>query len=192
MQRRIGGALALIGGVSALVYVTIFLPHYFLGWWGGVEDLVHYFKDIVWYEQSVSTATHPYSAPWWSWPLLLRACGAYESFIRTHGGATEPSLIAEFLLRDRLFPRSVLHSLVTAEDCLAALNPGPVRMGMDDPARRPVGQQRTRLEYADTGQLTEQLPELLGTLQRACAAACEGITGRYFQYEAPVAWERDG
>lgn len=126
------------------------------------------------------------------WPLLLRACGAYESFIRTHGGAAEPALVAEFLLRDRLFPRSVLHSLVTAEDCLAALNPGPVRMGMDDPARRPVGQQRTRLEYADTSQLTEQLPELLGTLQRACAAACEAITGRYFQYEAPVAWERDG
>jgi uncharacterized alpha-E superfamily protein len=127
-----------------------------------------------------------------SWPLLLRACGAYESFIRTHGGAAEPALVAEFLLRDRLFPRSVLHSLVTAEDCLAALNPGPVRMGMDDPARRPVGQQRTRLEYADTSQLTEQLPELLGTLQRACAAACEAITGRYFQYEAAVAWERDG
>jgi len=127
-----------------------------------------------------------------SWPLLLRACGAYESFIRTHGGAAESALVAEFLLRDRLFPRSVLHSLVTAEDCLAALNPGPVRMGMDDPARRPVGQQRTRLEYADTSQLTDQLPELLGTLQRACAAACEAITSRYFQYEAPVAWERDG
>src|SRR5712691_11937452 len=110
------------------------------------------------------------------WPLLLHACGAYESFIRTHGWVAEPSLVAEFLLRDRLFPRSVLYSLVTAEDCLAALNPGPVRMGMDDPARRPVGQLRTRLEYADTRQLTDQLPELLGTLQQACVEACEAIT----------------
>ena len=32
------------------------------------------------------------------WPLLLRACGAYESFMRTHGGAAEPALVAEFLL----------------------------------------------------------------------------------------------
>ena len=127
-----------------------------------------------------------------SWPLLLRACGAYESFIRTHGGAAEPAVVAEFLLRDRLFPRSVLYSLVTAEDCLAALNPGSVRMGMDDPARRSVGQLRTRLEYADTWQLTDQLAELLGSLQQACVEACEAITGRYFQYEAPVAWERDG
>jgi hypothetical protein len=43
-----------------------------------------------------------------SWPLLLHACGAYESFIRTHGWVAEPALVAEFLLRDRLFPRSAL------------------------------------------------------------------------------------
>src|SRR5580658_7410444 len=54
------------------------------------------------------------------WPLLLNACGAYESFIRTHGWAAEPTRVAEFLLLDRLFPRSALHSLVTAEDCLMA------------------------------------------------------------------------
>src|SRR5580700_141411 len=127
-----------------------------------------------------------------SWALLLHACGAYESFIRTHGWAAEPSRVAEFLLRDRLFPRSVVYSLVTAEECLVALNPGSVRMGMDDPARRPVGQLRTRLEYADPAQLPDQLPELLGTLQEVCVEACEAITRRYFQYEAPVAWERDG
>ena len=127
-----------------------------------------------------------------SWPLLLHACGAYESFIRTHGWAAEPSRVAEFLLLDRLFPRSVLHSLVTAEECLMALNPGPVRMGMDDPARRPVGQLRTRLEYADPALLPDELPELLGQLQQACVEACDAITGRYFQYEAPVLWERDG
>jgi len=122
--------------------------------------------------------------------VLLRACGAYESFIRTQGWAAEPSLVAEFLLLDRLFPRSVLHSLGTAEDCLLALNPDPVRMGTDDPARRPVGRLRTRLEYADRQQLAEQLPELLETLQQACAQACEAITMRYFQYEASVAWEQ--
>jgi uncharacterized alpha-E superfamily protein len=126
------------------------------------------------------------------WPLLLHACGAYESFIRTHGWTAEPARVAEFLLLDRLFPRSALHSLVTAEECLEALNPGPVRMGMDDPARRPVGQLRTRLEYADTGQLPVQLPELLATLQETCVEACEAITELYFQYETPVAWERDG
>jgi uncharacterized alpha-E superfamily protein len=127
-----------------------------------------------------------------SWPLLLHACGAYESFIRTHGWAAEPTRVAEFLLLDRLFPRSVLYSLVAAEECLKGLDPGPVRMGMDDTARRSVGQLRTRLEYADPDLLPDELPDLLGQLQQACVEACDAITKRYFQYEAPVLWERDG
>src|ERR1019366_1089901 len=36
-----------------------------------------------------------------------------------------------------------------AEECLAALDPDPVRAGMGDLARRPIGRMRTRLEYAD-------------------------------------------
>lgn len=126
------------------------------------------------------------------WPVLLRACGAHESFIRTHGWAAEPSRVAEFLLLDRLFPRSVVHALATAEECLAAFNPGATRAGVDDPARRPVGRLRNRLEYADPKQLTAQLPELLSTLQETCVQASEAIAKRYFQYRAPVAWERDG
>jgi uncharacterized alpha-E superfamily protein len=126
------------------------------------------------------------------WTVLLRACGAHESFIRTHGWAAESDRVAEFLLLDRLFPRSVVFALSAAEECLAALNPGAVRAGVDDPARRPVGRLRNRLEYADPKQLTAQLPELLSTLQETCVEASEAIARRYFQYEAPVAWERGG
>jgi uncharacterized alpha-E superfamily protein len=125
------------------------------------------------------------------WTVLLRACGAHESFIRTHGWVGEPARVAEFLLLDRLFPRSVVHALGTAEECLAHLSPGPVRMGIDDPARRPVGTLRTRLEYADPKQLPSQLPELLSTLQETCVLASEAIASRYFRYQAPVAWERE-
>lgn len=126
------------------------------------------------------------------WPVLLRACGAHESFIRTHGRAAEPSRVVEFLLLDRLFPRSVVHALGTAEECLSALSPGPARAGVEDPARRPVGRLRHRLEYADPEQLPAQLPELLRTLQETCVEASEAIADRYFHYQSPVAWERDG
>jgi uncharacterized alpha-E superfamily protein len=126
------------------------------------------------------------------WTMLLRACGAHESFIRTHGWAAEDHRVAEFLLLDRLFPRSVVHALGTAEECLAALNPGSVRAGLDDPARRPVGRLRHRLEYADPKQLPAQLPELLSTLQETCVQSSEAIAKRYFQYQAHVAWERGG
>ena len=84
------------------------------------------------------------------WRTVLRACGADEAFLRTHGGTFEPQRVAEFLLLDRLFPRSALHALGTAEQCLRELAPTTERAGVTDAARRPIGQIRTRLEYADT------------------------------------------
>jgi uncharacterized alpha-E superfamily protein len=126
------------------------------------------------------------------WPTLLRACGAYESFIRTHDWTVDARQVPEFLILDRLFPRSVLHTLTTAEECLAALEPGPVRSGIGDPARRPIGRLRTGLEYADPQLLPDQLPELLGTLQETCMKASEAVTERYFRYAHVIAWEHEG
>ncbi|ROO83735.1 putative alpha-E superfamily protein [Actinocorallia herbida] len=126
------------------------------------------------------------------WSMLLRASGADESYIRTHGGTGEPRLVAAFLLLDRLFPRSVLHVLTLAEDCLAVLDPDPARAGFTDAARRPIGRLRTRLEYTDAAQLLEQLPELLTALQHTCVRATEAVADKYFQYALPVAWEQEG
>jgi uncharacterized alpha-E superfamily protein len=126
------------------------------------------------------------------WPMLLRACGAYESFIRTRSWTGDAAHVAEFLILDRLFPRSVLHTLGTAEDCLAALDPGPVRGGTGDPARRPIGRLRTRLEYSDPQLLPAQLGDVLSALQQTCLEATEAITDRYFSYAQPVAWAQEG
>ncbi len=126
-----------------------------------------------------------------SWPMLLRSCGAYESFIRTRTWAGDPQQVVEFLLMDRLFPRSVVHALATAEEALAALDPMAGSAALTDPARRSVGQLRTRLEYADPQQLPGLLPDLLATLQRSCRDASEAITARYFIYEQPVIWAQE-
>jgi uncharacterized alpha-E superfamily protein len=125
------------------------------------------------------------------WLMLLRACGAYESFIRSQGWAGGPAQAAEFLILDRLFPRSVLHALGTAEECLAALDPEAGRAGMADPARRPIGALRTRLEYSRTDLPPDQLAELLASLQQTCLLASEAITERYFSYAEAVAWAQE-
>jgi uncharacterized alpha-E superfamily protein len=126
------------------------------------------------------------------WRTLLRACGADESFVRTHGGEVHPHRVAEFLLLDRLFPRSALHALTAAEEALEALSPSTERAGMADAARRPVGQARTRLEYADATRLSDDLPAHLRALQQACAAASAAVTARYFDQTMPVTWAHEG
>ena len=77
------GAIALVGSVAAIAYLAVFFPHYWLGWWGGIEDLFKYYSDVVWYEKSVSSATHPYASPWWSWPLMLRPIAYWQNFPKT-------------------------------------------------------------------------------------------------------------
>jgi Gpi18-like mannosyltransferase/predicted membrane-bound dolichyl-phosphate-mannose-protein mannosyltransferase len=79
LQLTVGAAL-MIGSVSGIFYLAAFLPHYALGWWGGLADLVSYYKDVIWYENSVATATHPYASPWWSWPLMLRPVAYWQNF----------------------------------------------------------------------------------------------------------------
>ena len=56
-----------------------------------------------------------------AWGTSLRACGAYEAFLRTYKGLETERGAAEFLLLDRLFPRSVVFGLSEAERCLERL-----------------------------------------------------------------------
>jgi uncharacterized alpha-E superfamily protein len=118
--------------------------------------------------------------------LLLQASGADESFTRTHG--VNADQVLEFLLLDRLYPRSIVYSLMTAEKCLRALTPATTRSGVADPALAAIGRVRTGLEYADLDDLRGRVPELLGTLQEACAAAGEAISLRFFQHREELAW----
>ena len=85
-----------------------------------------------------------------SWTTLLRACGADETFLRTYRGALDADHVAEFLLLDRLFPRSVFAALVEAERCLLALEPDIARAGVGDPSRRIVGRVRDRVSSTST------------------------------------------
>lgn len=126
-----------------------------------------------------------------AWRTVLRACGADESFLRTHGGTVRAERVVEFLLHDRLFPRSALHALTTAEQCLLELDPAIERAGVTDAARRPIGQVRTRLEYTESDVLLRDLADHLDRLKAACAAASAAVTERYFPEAAPVSWAHE-
>ena len=86
-------------------------------------------------------------APNSAWPTTLRACGAYQSFLRTYRGLETDREAAEYLLLDRLFPRSVVHALTRAEQCLANLEASGQRVGFQDEAQRLLGRARAELEY---------------------------------------------
>ncbi len=126
------------------------------------------------------------------WASTLRACGGYEAFLRTYRGQETERAAAEFLLLDRLFPRSVVFSLVRAEQCLDNLESSGQRAGFQNDARRLLGRTRAELEYRSLADVVADLPNEMERLQRTCALATEAVTRRFFAGAEALAWHGMG
>jgi uncharacterized alpha-E superfamily protein len=120
--------------------------------------------------------------------LLLRSCGGYEPYLRLFQGVVEPSKVLDFLLRDRLFPRSAFASLTVTEDCLAQITIG--REDDWDEARGLVGLARAELEYTPLAALRTGLSARLRQLQGNISQVSDAITRRYFAHDLPTEWRR--
>lgn len=126
-----------------------------------------------------------------TWGTLLRSCGAYESYLRTYRGPVQEARAAEFLMVDRLSPRSVFAALSNAERCLAMLDPAAGRSGVADEARRLLGRARADLEFRSPGDLLADFSADLEGLQATCSMVNEAIAARYFPRIAQLTWSTD-
>ena len=115
------------------------------------------------------------------WTTTLRSCSAYEAYLRTYKHAVDASSAVEFLLLDRLFPRSVYHALTTAEHRLGELDPTSARAGVDNEARRRVGRLRAELEFISVDEALDDLPRFITRFQRECGEIHGAIARRYFR-----------
>ena len=94
-----------------------------------------------------------------SWTTILRSCGGYEAYLRSYRGVPSTQSAAEFLLLDRLFPRSIIASVIRAEESLREIDPRAGRVGVTDQARRLLGQIRSELEYRPDRRDPRRSPE---------------------------------
>jgi uncharacterized alpha-E superfamily protein len=122
------------------------------------------------------------------WTTTLRACSAHEAYLRTYRRAVSAPSVVEFLLLDRLFPRSVYHVLTSAEHSLAELNPTAARAGVDDDALRTLGRMRAELEFLRIDEAIKDLPLLLARLQLEWAEVNSAIARRFFRETRVIEW----
>jgi uncharacterized alpha-E superfamily protein len=134
------------------------------------------------------TTTALAGGPAAGWQTALRACGAHEAFLRTYRGLEADQEAAEFLLLDRLFPRSIVAALTTAEQCLEELESATQRAGFGDEAQRLLGRARADLEYRPLADIVSHLPEEMERLQRTCTDAAEAVAVRYFETAEAINW----
>jgi uncharacterized alpha-E superfamily protein len=128
-----------------------------------------------------------------AWVTLLRSAGAHDTYLRTYRGALDAGRVVEFMLLDRLFPRSVFYSLRLAERHLDELHNRPHdRIGATGEAQRLLGRARSELEFLQPGAVLESLDARLAELQKTCRDVGEALSLQYFHSAPWVAWTDAG
>ncbi|QPE04317.1 alpha-E domain-containing protein [Microbacterium schleiferi] len=123
-----------------------------------------------------------------SWTTILRSCGAYEAYLRTYRGIPSARNAAEFLLLDRLFPRSIIYSIQQAEGCMSAIDPRADRVGHSNNVLRALGRIRNDLEYKPVADILSDLPDEMERVQVVTREASEAIRQRFFPTQAEPSW----
>ena len=125
------------------------------------------------------------------WTATLRSCSALEAYLRTYGGAIDGAKVLEFLVLDRLFPRSIHFSLSAAEAALAEIAPLAGRTGTVGEAQRALGKARAAIELRDTAEIRDHLAEILVLIEGACSAASSAVARRFFREASFDAWNHE-
>ncbi|MGB0970690.1 MAG: alpha-E domain-containing protein [Mycobacterium sp.] len=131
-----------------------------------------------------------------AWVTVLRSAGAHDTYLRTYRGVLDAARVVEFMVLDRLFPRSVMYSLRLAEHSIDELQKRRInRIGATAEVQRLLGRMRSELEFLPQGVLLESLEERLATIQSMCADVGEALAQEYFHSAPWIAWAdagRDG
>src|SRR5689334_13205991 len=123
------------------------------------------------------------------WVTVLRSAGAHDTYLRTYRGALDASRVVQFLLLDRLFPRSAFHALLQAEACLEELDRGPTaRIGTGAEASRLLGKARSDLEFLRPAELLDNLTGRLQALQTTVREVGEAVSRQYFHAVPWIEW----
>jgi uncharacterized alpha-E superfamily protein len=125
-----------------------------------------------------------------NWTTLLRSCAAHEAYLRRVRSLVEEERAAEFLLIDRMFPRSIAYNLSRAERIVTELDPEALRRSPGAQARFALGRARSNLEYRQVREILDDLPAQMQAVQVACAQASDLISERFFQ-PAITVWTQE-
>ena len=127
------------------------------------------------------------------WVTVLRSAGAHDTYLRTYRGALDAGRVVQFLLLDRLFPRSVFYALRQAEAVLEQLDLRPTaRVGSKGESLRLLGKARSDLEFLRDDELLDELTDRLAGLQKTVRDVGEAVALQYFHSVPWVAWSNAG
>ena len=99
------------------------------------------------------------------WSALLNSTSGLQMYRRQYG-RIHPQKVVEFLVLDRLFPRSMHYCLIHADEALRALS-GSQPYAYANPAEQLLGRMKTNMDYLSVDDIVNRgLHEFIDTYQR--------------------------
>ena len=122
------------------------------------------------------------------WAALLKSADAFEMY-RKRFGRISPVDVADFLIFDREFPRSVHYCLAEAEWSLHAITGSPIDTYRID-AEGSLGKLRANLVYSDISEIVSHgLHEYLDDFQLQLNKVDDAISANFFTLAAAIGTE---
>jgi len=116
------------------------------------------------------------------WVGLLRSCSALEAYCRCYTADLRPERIAEFLLLNHEFPRSVRYAAGRVEWALRSIAIDTAR-GAGGRAERMAGRLHASLDYGQVDEILSEDPHAyLETIGRHCAQIHAAVSQSYVMY----------
>ncbi|ADV51162.1 alpha-E domain-containing protein [Cellulophaga sp. E16_2] len=118
------------------------------------------------------------------WSSLLKSVSAYDMYRKKHGKLTSSS-IAEFLILDTEFPRSILACLISAEQSLITLSGSS--FGFSNSAQKQLGALKSQLEYtAINDVIAKGMHEYLDDIQQKLNGVSTAVYESFFSIENQI------
>jgi uncharacterized alpha-E superfamily protein len=116
------------------------------------------------------------------WVGLLRSCAAFEAYCRCYTADVRPDRVAEFLLLNAEFPRSVRFAAARLESALRAIAQLTGR-GVGGRAERLAGRLHASLDYGQVDEILGEDPHAyLEGIVRYCAQIHDAAQQSYISY----------
>jgi uncharacterized alpha-E superfamily protein len=121
------------------------------------------------------------------WASVLRSCSAFEAFRRSRRGQLNLERVVDYLVRDEVFPRSILFSIAEAEQALEQITAPAIHLEDTAPARM-IRELRAELEMIDVpAVIADGLHEFLDDVQTKISDIHESLQATFVNYATATA-----
>jgi uncharacterized alpha-E superfamily protein len=123
------------------------------------------------------------------WVAMLKSCTAFEAYCKVYTADIQPEKIAEFMLLNADFPRSVRFGIDAVQRSLQVISRTTASRSAGR-VERLAGRLRASLDYGQVDEIMDDLHPYLEQIQRQCVQIHTAINSVYVSYPADTALER--